>query len=44
MEDKHGNEPKENDDKKMARYICDWIGKEDRNDLGSATWGGKGKE
>ena len=28
MEDKHGNEPMEKDEKKMARYICEWIGKE----------------
>ena len=26
------------DSKKMASYICDWIGKEGRNDLGSLTW------
>ena len=38
IEDRHGNETKEKDNKKMASYICDWIGKEGRNDLGSLTW------
>ena len=33
MEDKHANEPKEKENKKMASYICDWIGKEGRNEV-----------
>ena len=44
MEDEQGNEVKEKDNKKMANYMCDCIGKEGRNDLGSPTWWGKGKE
>ena len=40
MEEKHGYEPKEKDIKKKASYICDWIDKESRNDLGSLTWWG----
>ena len=40
MEDKHENELKEKDIKKMASYMCDWIGKEGRNDLESLTWQG----
>ena len=38
MEGKHGNEPKEKDNKKMASYLYEWISKEGRNDLGSLTW------
>ena len=34
MEDKH---EKERDNKKMASYICNWLGKEGRNDLGCPT-------
>ena len=38
MEDRHRNEPKEKDNKKMANYICDCIGKECWNNLGGLTW------
>ena len=41
MEGVHGYEPSifmEKDNKKMASYIYDWIGKEGRNDLASPTW------
>ena len=40
MKGEHGNECKEKDYKKMASYICDWIGKGGRNDLGNLTWWG----
>ena len=34
MEDMHEKEG----DNKMTSYICDWIGKESRNDLGGQAW------
>ena len=38
---KHGYKDKEKGNKKIKKivsYICDWIGMEGRNDLGSPTW------